>query len=150
VNNIQCDKETELEGGCTWIYQKNDSSTNGICVSKITTTYSCENLNRTDQCESGANLNNLIDYCGLYQQDNIDSDSGSGSGSGSDNGEGEGEGDNIVVSCKKHCKELEENDCKNRNYGNDCFWLDKNETAAEEEKCVNKVCVLVLIYFNLC
>jgi hypothetical protein len=135
--------EIELEGGCTWIYQKNDSSTNGICVAKSTTnSYSCEDLNRTNQCIDGANIISLSDECRLYpDRDSIDS---GGDGDGDSNGRN---------SCKKHCIKLEDiNSCKERT--NDCFWLDKNDTVTKEdppgnpveERCVNKVCICIYMY----
>lgn len=133
VNDTQCKDESKLEGGCTWIYKNNDTTTNGICVKKDTNAYSCENLNRTDQCEDGAFIRILSNgECKLYPDD-----------SNSD-----------VYVCKNHCIKLVNGDCKARQ--KDCFWLDENTTVSEdppgepvEEKCVNKVCINIYIYMYI-
>jgi hypothetical protein len=124
VNDSQCVLETTLEGNCTWIYEKNDSSSNGICVPKNTTLYECTDLNRTDQCEDGAGVKELEGKCGIYPNDN-------------------------TGTCKLLCSVITaQTSCANTdgtNRGSDCFWLYQNTTDDPDflAQCVNKVCGLL-------
>jgi hypothetical protein len=131
INDTQCSsEEVTFEGGCTWIYEKNDLLlSNGNCVNTSTTEYSCENLNRTDQCDDGANIESLKGKCKTYKNEDGSKDI-----------------------CKVRCEKLGKDECNNRE--DDCFWLEGNSTTEEgtyqiPAKCVDKVYVYIHIHISI-
>jgi hypothetical protein len=129
INDTQCASEQELEGGCTWMYKFEDESlTNGICIQKNTEEYECINISRRNQCENGGGVKMLENQCGIYDN-----------------------------ACKLLCNLINSNSiCDGDDRENDCFWLEGNSTATQEDpdypvipKCVNKVYLLFSHLFIL-
>jgi hypothetical protein len=110
VNDTQCRLEVELEGGCTWIYQKNDSSTNGICVEKNTSDYECLYIQKESQCSNGGGIDVLSGTCEMYGG-----------------------------SCKIRCSNItDEYTCRDTR-SDDCFWILGDTSSSVNSYCINKV-----------